>query len=469
MTGARAAVLHAGSGLAAVVAGAALLVWPAFVNGYPLMFSDTGAFLHQTLGPLMIWDKPWIYGPLLHLFHWRTTLWLPLAAQALVLSHLLWLVARCVRAEASPAVHVMLCSVAALLTSAPFTLALMMPDALTPATVLALFLLGFAQDRLGRVERLWLQVLATLAIAAHLSHLPLAAAIAALTLAADLVLRRGLHAHRVAAPLAAALVLLLATNLAGHGRLAVSPHGATFMLARLQDDGPATATLRAHCPRPGWTLCAALDRLPMDSDEFLWSPDSPVNRDASGAPRFLGGAALSAEAGEIVAATLRERPLAVARAMIANAWRQLFLVEPGDTLGPEWLGQIAVRLREGFGSREAAAFEAALQMRGELRAAVLPLVPPQLPVLAVALAALAIAIRRAWRQGDARRLSLAAVVLAALAANAFAAGALSKPHHRYQARIAWLLPVAAALLLLPARPTAPLSRRSSGTPARIGA
>jgi hypothetical protein len=57
--------------------------------------------------------------------------------------------------------------------------------------------------------------------------------------------------------------------------------------------------------------------------------------------------------------------------MVANAWRQFWLVEPGDTLGPEWLGQIATRLREGFGEREAAAFEASLQARGELRAALL--------------------------------------------------------------------------------------------------
>jgi hypothetical protein len=441
----------------AIAAGAALLVWPAFVNGYPLMFSDTGAFLHQTLGPLMIWDKPWVYGPLLHLFHWRTTLWLPMAAQALVLSHLLWIAARSVRGTASPSLHVALCAIAALLTAAPFSIALMMPDALTPATALALFLLGFAHDRLGRAERLWLPVLATLAIATHLSHLPLAASLVALTLGADLVLRRGLHAHRVAAPLVAALALLLATNLVGHGRFAVSPYGATFMLARLQDDGPATATLRAHCPRPDWTLCAALERLPMDSDEFLWSPDSPVNRDANGAPRFLGGMTLAAEAREIVAATLRERPLAVARAMIANAWRQLFLVEPGDTLGPEWLGQIALRLREGFGAREAAAFEAALQMQGALRAAVLPFVLPQLPVLAAALAALLFACRRAWRAGDTRALAFAAVVLTALAANAFAAGALSKPHHRYQARIAWLLPIAAVILLLPTRKTGSVS------------
>ena len=367
----------------AVAAGAALLAWPAFANGYPLMFSDTGAFLHQTLGPLMIWDKPWIYGPFLHLFHWRLTLWLPLAAQALALSHLLWLLQRCTLGRAIAPVHVALCGLAALLTAAPFSVALLMPDAFAPATVLALSMLGLAPGRLGRGERLYLSALATFAIASHLSHLPLA---------------------------------------------------------------------------------AALDRLPMDSDEFLWSPDSPVNRDASGAPRFLGGAALSAEAGEVVAATLRERPLEVAVAMAGNAWRQFWLVEPGDTLGPEWLGQIATRLREGFGAREADAFEATLQARGELREALLPMVPPQLPVLVASLAALAFAGWRARRDADARRATFALAVLVALVANACATGALSKPHHRYQARIAWLAPVAAALLLLPARP----SRARAPMPPRRG-
>ena len=31
------------------------------------------------------------------LFHWRVTLWLPLAAQALMVSHLLWLAQRVLR------------------------------------------------------------------------------------------------------------------------------------------------------------------------------------------------------------------------------------------------------------------------------------------------------------------------------------------------------------------------------------
>jgi hypothetical protein len=41
--------------------------------------------------------------------------------------------------------------------------------------------------------------------------------------------------------------------------------------------------------------------------------------------------------------------------------------------------------------------------------------------------------------------------LVALGANAAATGALSKPHHRYQARIVWLLPLAVGLAMLPRR------------------
>jgi hypothetical protein len=50
-----------------------------------------------------------------------------------------------------------------------------------------------------------------------------------------------------------------------------------------------------------------------------------------------------------------------------------------------------------------------------------------------------------------RRLGLAVCVLVGITANAATTGALSGPHDRYQARIAWLLPLA-ALLAWPTRP-----------------
>jgi hypothetical protein len=438
-------MVRAGSA-ASVAVGAALLAWPALLNGYPLMFSDTGAFLHQTLGPLMIWDKPWVYGPVLHAFHWRLTLWLPLAAQALMTAWLLALAVRAVRGRAEPWTLLALCALAALATTAPFTVALLMPDVFTPAVVLALFLLGCAHATLSRAEALVVGLIATVGTASHLSHLPLAAALVAATL---LLTRRLRPALRCAVPLAGAIGLLLATNAVGHGRTSLSPHGATFLLARLQADGPAAATIRARCPATGWYLCAFADRLPMDANDFLWIPESPVNRDPEGRPRAFGGALLSPEAREIVAATVRDAPFAVAGAMALNTLRQIALVRAGDTLGNDHLvAAVRPRIAEGFPPRELAAYEAGLQARGLLRDRLAPVLGVAAPVLLVALALAPFALWRSWGQGAG---ALLALVLVGALANAFASGALSGPVPRYEARIAWLLPVAVLLAFLPIR------------------
>ncbi len=432
----------------AILLGAPLLIWPAFLNGYPLLFSDTGAFLHQTLGPLVIWDKPHVYGPLIHLFHLRQTLWGPVLAQGLMISWLLWLAQRALRGAASPRAHLLACAGTALLTTAPFTVALLMPDVFTPAVLLGLLLLAFAP--LARAEAIALFAIAALGIAAHLSHLPMAAAIVALVL---LLTRRPGPVLRTVAPLAAAIGILLATNIWGHGRASLSPHGATFLLARLQADGPAAAVIHESCPQSGWYLCAFTDRLPMDSDEFLWVPDSPMNRAPDGSARFLGGALLSPEAGVILAETLRRRPMEVARAMLGNTVAQLFMATVGDTLGGDILVvPVRPRIAEGFPARELAAYDAALQSRGALPAAAAPFLWPHVPVL-VAGAALAFWVCwRAARAGEARRLGLVLGVLIGVCANAFATGALSGPHPRYEARVLWLVPVIAGLALLPRRP-----------------
>jgi hypothetical protein len=426
-----------------------MLVWPALLNGYPVLFSDTGAFLAQTLRPMMIWDKPYVYGPFLHLFHWRVTLWAPLVAQGLILSHLLWLTQRVWRGGASPGWHLALAAGLAALTTAPWTAATLMPDVFTPVTVLSLALLGLRWERLSRGESWYLGALAALAIAVHLAHLVVAAAVVATVwLVSGLRLRPVL---RGAAPLGAALAVLVATNAVGHGRMAVSPFGATFLLARLQADGPAARVVRELCPGVGWYLCAFADRLPMDSDRFLWDGDSPLQRDPEGRPVYSGGMRIAPEARAIIGETLARRPFEVARAMLRNTLVQLVTVRVGDTLVSAHL-QDATRagIHANFPAAEAAAFESGLQMRRALLARAAPFLVPHLPVLALSVPLFALAVWRAARGRAALRLGLLLCVLAGVLANAFATGALSKPHHRYQARIAWLLPFAAALALLPA-------------------
>ena len=60
-----------------------------------------------------------------------------------------------------------------------------------------------------------------------------------------------------------------------------------------------------------------------------------------------------------------------------------------------------------------------------------------------------IALVRAKLRQDRAGLGLLVGLLVAVAVNAFATGALSAPVDRYQARIIWLLPLAAALGLAP--------------------
>ncbi|MDB5314705.1 MAG: hypothetical protein JWO24_549 [Rhodospirillales bacterium] len=424
-----------------ILLGAALLGWPAFLNGYPLVFIDTVSYLEHTILWALPWDKAPAYGPFLHAFHWRATLWLALAAQLALVSWMLWLTQRAALGTARALVHLVLCMVLAALTALPWFAATLMPDVLAGVAALAIFLLGFGAHRLTRIERVAVTFVGVFAVAAHLSHLVIALAVVALVV---LLRRRLAPVLRAVSVPALAILVLLGVNLADSGRATLSQNGAIFLLARLQADGPAVETLRARCPAAGWYLCGFIDRLPMDSDAFLWSPDSPVSRDASGAARFMGSVALAPEAGAILRATFIERPLAVLRAMLGNTVLQLAQFRVGDTLGNEHLELSARRMiRDGFAPRELAAFDAGLQMRGLLPAAAAPFLWPHLPVLVLVLVVALVGLVR----GSPEQRGLVLVALCAVAANSFATGALSAPHDRYGARIIWLLPLAAMLVL----------------------
>ena len=445
----------------AVLCGGALFLWPALLNGYPLLFSDTGGLLAMALEPSMGWDKPWIYGPFLFLLHGRTTLWLAAAGQVLLLSHVLWLTASAVR-EWSLQRHVALCAVLSLLSAAPWVASTLMPDVFAPITVLCVFSLAWP-ERLSRPARGWLVAVGVLAVASHLAHLILASAciLTAILVRHRVMTRRA--ALRLASPVWAALLVLLITNLLGNGVLGISPYGSVFMLARLVGDGPAREVVDARCPAAGWHICAWKGRLPADSDAFLWAPEGPVwDNDRYGPVEF------APEAAQIVGETVRAHPGEVAAAMALNTARELPRVDLGDTLGPDYLDlTVLPRLQAYFPAAEVARYRASLQVQGRLRTFAGPLLWPLRIALLLGLAGTVWVLAR--RRRDSRGAGLALLVLVGLVANAFSTGALSHIHDRYQARIAWLLLVPPLITLLGARPpraaAAPASR-SRGAAAR---
>lgn len=427
------------SALLAVCCGAVLLVWPALLNGYPIVFSDTGGLLEMGFEPSMGWDKPWIYGPFLAAASLGLTLWLPLALQGLATSWVLWLT-QAVTGSRRAGVHAALCLVFSVGSAAPWFASLLMPDLFTPLVVLCLFVLAFGQARLSRGELASVMTLGAFATAAHLSHLIVAAACLVVMVPVRWRLD-GWRAMRPAVPFAGGLALLLLTNAAGNGVLGVSPYGSVFALARLVADGPGRAYLDLACPDPGLRLCAWQGRLSADSDEFLWHPYGPVWADSFGPIRY------APEAARLVPAIIATYPIETLRAAADNTVRQLARTQVGDVLVPDHL-DIAVlpRIQLYFPAAEARRFQAGLQSQGTLTDIAPPFATLHATFLVIgALAGAGIALRN--RQTDRALASLAALSLVALLANAFATGALSGPHDRYQARIAWLVLLAPTLFV----------------------
>lgn len=413
--------------LLAILSGALILMWPAFLNHYPILYSDTNAFLIQGAEGRMIWDKPFGYGPFLVLASLKYSLWIACLIQALIVSYVLWLTQQALL-PASRLRFVACCLVLAALSAAPWFTSLLMPDIFAPVTVLCLFLLAF-DKKLSRFSQSALVLIATLAIVSHLTHLVIAAGCLIV-----IALIRFKCLKLAALPLLLAMGFLAMSNLLAYKQLAISPYGSVFMLARLATDGSAEKTLRLNCPEKNWHLCKWVGRLPDDSDGFMWNGDGPVWSHPEGAT------GLAPEASEIIKQTIRSEPLAVLQASLLNTWRQLVMLGLGDTLRPDWLDVSVVGgLTEFFPAREVAQYRASRQAAEQLAGDGTSLNPIHLIALIAGLTLTVYLMIKSWRSNDRNIAYLALMILTCIVLNAMATGALSKPHYRYQTRIVWLL------------------------------
>lgn len=425
--------VHAKNALA-VLFGGGLFLWPALWNGYPLLYSDTYVFITQPTPGFFNWDKPFIYGPWMLPFHAWQTLWGVVLVQGILVSHLLWLTQQAL-GTARPGRHVLLCLALSLLTGLSWFVSLLMPDIFSGMVVLSIFILGFSK-RLSKPLTIWVSVLGALSIAVHLSHLVIAAACLLIVL-----LWQWRRLKYAVMPMVLALAALVGTTMYAFDKVAVSPFGSVFMLARMSADGNVKPVLQEHCPQKNWYLCAWTDRLAKDSDSFMWDGKGPVWSHPGGP---IG---LAPEASEIVALTVRSRPWQVLWSAIQNTATQLTMVKLGDTLHTDWLDlTVAKGVEKFFPPAEFLRYQNARQVQGTMLERVNDISALGAATVLIGFLWSGYLLARAWRARDMTMLGLITMIWIGVLANAFATGALSKPHYRYQTRIAWMLVLPPVLL-----------------------
>ena len=445
--------LHPIGRRAAVLAGALLMTWPALYNRYPLLYPDSMSYLED--GPLVAraiflrrlsrdyGGRSFIYCLGILPLHWNVTSWPIVAFNALLTGYVLWLVVRSILPRQVVSRYLIVVVLLSLLTSLGWFASAILPDIFGPVLYLCIYLLVFARETLSRAERLTVILVAWWAVASHVTHLMLAAGMCIL-LGVLLVLRRGLG-HRLlkaTIELAAIVVVAVAAHLALHaylyGKPSLNGKRLPYLMARVIGDGPGRWYLEQNCDDDlKLVLCEHVEDLPVDADDFLWTPDG-IWQTASEATKQR----LRDEEIPFVLATLRTYPRQELSAALVNFWHQLMtfdlsLFHPNDWVLKEFDKVLPDERSSYLYSREAHdrlpyAFFTSVQ---------------NLTVIA-SLLVIGVFTPRMWCLRPTRLGGLSVVIVSAVVANAFVTGTLSMVENRFQSRVIWLLPLLACLWVM---------------------
>jgi hypothetical protein len=481
--------------LLAALAGVLLLCWPALLNGGAFYFPDTGTYLRsadaivgELTGGQSTWsDRRQLYddashspaaalppaakaqptgvsgGPVHPVLLGRSIYYglmvFPLVAlfgsmaavifQAACAVLTIWLTLAALGPDRSrmPARLFVAAALLAGLTSLPFFVSMLMPDVFAGFAIALAVSAAAGWQRLVRWERVCLAALLVFSAMAHSSHVLVLFALAGVTLLVALLTRvkataaLGLMALAVVSGIVGEQLFVYAVT----HRLGEPPIRPPFLTARLINDGPGFRLLTERCPSIGLEACRYLDRMPRDSDTFLWS-FNPREGVFSTEPIPVQRA-LARQDARFAIETLRYDPVGVAVSSARSIGRQIALTDLNVfNYAPGMGGEVTL------GTPEPIASEIRISRYGS---GTMPVVFSRWANLATAIAAafflVAVLLGRT-RERDLAELRVAAgLFLAAVALNATVTGAMSKPHDRYNVRVIWVLQLA-ALAILAARP-----------------
>lgn len=259
---------------------AAILLFMALYNGYPIVTSDTGTYIESgfTLKPPL--DRPIYYGLLLKVTSLGASLWLAIAFQSIVLA---WVVRHFIRSfiPAVSEAHLLAFMVLlSLFTTCGWYVSQLMPDIYTAVLVGASIL--FLRKSVTGWRQALLLLLMLLSCLVHNSNMLLLFSYSILTLLAGFVVAswkvyRSAAIWLLAVSLVGWLGLALA-NFAGGKGFVTSQSTHVFLMGKLAENGVLKRYLDQRCPTKNWSICASKDNLPPYAWEFHWDAESPLQK-----------------------------------------------------------------------------------------------------------------------------------------------------------------------------------------------
>lgn len=447
--------------LALWVALSLVLLWPALINGSPLLFFDSISYLDQgrtasqgavakIAGLFATRDAAapgagfeaaagsasFVRSITYAVFTYVTSLTPIGAFGAIVLQSVLmtWLIGLLVE----PALWQRRAALAAaglglaVFTTLPWFVSYLTPDILAAALIVCGMVVVGGLDRLGGWARLGLLAAASFAMLSHYGNVPLGMAVAAVVLAMLMWRRRltVLRALMIVLPIGIAIGgNMVASKVAFH-EVSAAPKHLPILLARSIADGPALWHLQENCPQKRYAICELFDVVPANIGLLLWAKDGILNTATDEQMTRI-----RAEEPVILRRAFFEYPRQQTWSLVGNAVLQLGSIGTED-------------LRWSHLLRTADGGYAIGPGRFGQRAGLDAIARLNIVVTLLAVAVLLVCFARDRLNAVPQERDIVFVSLAGLAANAAIFGGLSAPVDRYQARVIWILPLLALLAVL---------------------
>jgi hypothetical protein len=142
-----------------------------------------------------------------------------------------------------------------------------MPDVFNSILALAMIAAAVFWERISRAQRLALMVAIAASVTMHTTNLLTACGLLIIVV----LLRRQLWSSiAIGGAIVAGILALLIVGRVGFHEWTITPITPPFLTARAVADGPGRLYLHSACPQGGWVMCRYLDRLNVNSDDFLW-------------------------------------------------------------------------------------------------------------------------------------------------------------------------------------------------------
>jgi hypothetical protein len=423
------------------------LAWPMYWNGFPLVFSDTGTYVASAIEGWVPWDRPIFYSLFLRAAGKGVSLYAAVLIQALMAAYVVVSFCRAFSERAGAFAPLLPLAILAVATPLPWLVSWLMPDYLGALAVLIPFMLLFLHDRLGRGTRFVLGIVFYVALVMHTGTFLVSVLELPLLLLIGWVAGRGCSRRGLMEALSVLLVgyvSLAGANAIAFQRWTVNVGSEAFLTNRLIGAGLMQPYLDKACTtEPDLLLCPYRDEIEKFAfaDEFLWGRGQLARRVGATHKK-------AAEAGALALRAILDAPWRTAAVMAGDAARLSLMGATPCRAGPhhalcfiphaekEYV-QISLKRHH---PQVFESFLGSRQQRSELGYAAF--IPVHDAVFWLFLLATLGVLGAGLRTGDRLVAVLAAYVVCILILNA-AVHTLSGPVPRYQAKVGWLVALAA--------------------------